>query len=132
MSFVPSGLSWRRRLLSPALIVAVAIVIWWRGGSPALPPESGPAIAALVESGVRGGPVAATDQLVRDALGRRLSGVDPATLAIEVREGEPSGDAAGATHHAIVSRDGRPWLVVRARYDPDPARRALVGVAAIE
>ena len=27
MSFVPSGLSWRRRLLSPAVIVAVALVL---------------------------------------------------------------------------------------------------------
>jgi hypothetical protein len=41
-------------------------------------------------------------------------------------------EPSGATHHAIVSRDGRPWLLVRARYDPDPARQALVGVSAIE
>ena len=132
MSFMPNGLSWRRRLLSPALIVVVALVIWSRGKPAAQPPESGPAIAALDEPAVRGGDAAATSPAVAGVLARAVAGVDPATIAIEVREGEPRAEAAGATHHAIVSRDGRPWLVVRARYDPDPALRELLGVTTLE
>ena len=132
MSFMPNGLSWRRRLLGPALIMVVALVIWSRGKPAAQPPESGPAIAALVETAVRGGGAAATSPAVAGVLARAVDGVDPATIAIEVREGEPRAEAAGATHHAIVSRDGRPWLVVRARYDPDPARRELLGVTTLE
>jgi len=107
-------------------------VIWWRAAPAAQPPGSGPAIATLVESAVRGGDAAATSPLVVGLLARAMAGVDPATLAVEVRGGDPLDPPAGGTHHAIVSRDGRPWLSVRARYDPVPARRELLGVTTLE
>lgn len=132
MSFMPATRSWRQRLLFPALTLAAAGVLALLARPRPQSPESGRAVSALVESGLRGGPVSATEPLVRETLARRLAGVDPATLSVEVREGEPTDGASGATHHAIVSRDGRPFLLIRARYDPDPSRRALVGVTAIE
>lgn len=129
---MPTRSSWRRRLLSPALIVVVALVIWSRGRPAVQPAEGGPAVAALVESAVRGGDAAATSSAVVGMLARSVAGTDPATLSIEVREGDSLDPPAGATHHAIVSRSGRAWLLVRARYDPDPARRELVGVTTLE
>jgi hypothetical protein len=132
MSFVAQPGSWRRRLLFPAmtLLAAGLIALFARPAAP--PPGSGEAIARFVGEGLRGGTLGATDGLVREALARSLDGVDPTTLSVEIRDGDPLPEPSGATHHAIVSRDARPWLVLRARYDPDPARQALVGVSAIE
>ena len=132
MSFMAEPVSWRRRLLFPAvtLVAAGLIAIFARPAAP--PPGSGEAIARFVGEGLRGGTLGTTDDLVRAAFARSLDGVDPSTLSVEVRDGDPMPEPSGATHHAIVSRDGRPWLLVRARYDPDPARQALVGVSAIE
>jgi len=117
------------------LVLAVAWLVRTLSAPRPQPLESGPALAAFVEAALRGGDLAATEPFVARALAVRLEEVDPATLRVEIREGEPldgPGGPRGATHHAIVSRDGQPWILLRCRYDSDPTRRALVGVSAIE
>ncbi len=112
-----------RRVLFPILILAVAGIIALNSTS-----SEGKrlAIASFVEQGLRSGEWGATERFLVDRLKPLLA--KESSLAVEITEGDggPTPDGA-ASHVAMLQKEGKPWLGLRCRYDPDPRRLAVLG-----
>ena len=113
-----------RRLLFPIVILGVAwaLTVYTRQAAT----QQRAIVAAFGEDLGHGGSWAGTDQLLVATLRPRLTDWQGVTVEIRDGDGGPVPDGS-ASHVAILRRGGLAWLGLRCRYDPDPARMAIVG-----
>ena len=114
-----------RRLLFPILIVAIAVGVSTFGRTRTA--QSRAAVERFAIQVLSGGASGATDPFVESLMRQRLP--VGGGLSVEVRDGDggPAPDGA-ASHVVMVKRDGLAVTGLRVRYDPDPARMAVVGI----
>lgn len=121
--------SWKRRLVFPILILAVAGFFTWQGFRDRAVQR--PKVEAFATQVLTGGPYGATDAFIEDAIRRHLVPGTPYTFSIHEGDGGPAPDGA-ASHIILVERSGTGGVEtvvgLRCRYDPDPARMAIVGL----
>jgi hypothetical protein len=121
--------SWRRRLVFPILILGIAAWLSWQGQRDRAAQR--PAVEAFAQQILNGGPYAATEQILVDAIRRYVPVPNSFAFSVEDRDGGPAPD--GSASHVILITSGssgrmKPVVGLRCRYDPDPARIAIVGV----
>ena len=131
---------WRRRLIMPVTILAVAAgVMWWSARVASQEHAEVLAFVTAVCDDARDGRttrLAATDGLVRNTVATRLRETlgdvnrPPQRLTVEVAAGDTPGAGAwagAATHTAVLSLDGTEVLGLRVVHRGSGADIAIIG-----